>query len=341
MLLKTKITLLTTSLCCVISSIVTNAQTYTFDRFDVNPIITPAMLGEDGENINGPSLIKVPNWVTGRLGKYYLYFAHHQGQYIRLAYVDDLKGPWKIYKGGVLKTTDCRCGEAAGKPETSNASDVYLSNAHIASPDVHIDEAGKQIVMYFHCPLNNNGKKGQYSLRSVSKNGLQFLSEDVVLGESYFRVIQWKDAHYAIARAGELYKSVDGGKTFEHGGNPFAHLQTKENYVRHVALKIVKDELLVFHTRIGDKPESILVSSIKLSPNWKEWKASPAVLIAQPEKEYEGAHLPLTVSKMGSYHGLIRELRDPGFYEENGKWYLLYSVGGEHGLGIAEIKAKK
>jgi hypothetical protein len=35
-----------------------------------------------GSNINGPSLIRVPDWVPDPLGRYYLYFAHHHGTYI-------------------------------------------------------------------------------------------------------------------------------------------------------------------------------------------------------------------------------------------------------------------
>ena len=36
-----------------------------------NPIIRPEMLpGRDGENINGPSLIRVPAWVKNPLGRY-------------------------------------------------------------------------------------------------------------------------------------------------------------------------------------------------------------------------------------------------------------------------------
>ena len=57
------------------------------------PIITPALHPSIGENIQGPSLIRVPEWVEGRLGAYYLYFADHKGRYIRLAYADDLLGP--------------------------------------------------------------------------------------------------------------------------------------------------------------------------------------------------------------------------------------------------------
>jgi hypothetical protein len=49
------------------------------------PIISPKTHPSIGANIQGPSLIRVPDWVEGRLGAYYLYFADHKGSYIRLA----------------------------------------------------------------------------------------------------------------------------------------------------------------------------------------------------------------------------------------------------------------
>ena len=55
-----------------------------------------------GSNINGPSVIRVPDWVQQPLGRYYLYFSHHKGTYIRLAYANALTGPWKIHSPGVL-----------------------------------------------------------------------------------------------------------------------------------------------------------------------------------------------------------------------------------------------
>ena len=33
-----------------------------------------------GANINGPSLIRVPSWLSNAMGRYYLYFAHHKGE---------------------------------------------------------------------------------------------------------------------------------------------------------------------------------------------------------------------------------------------------------------------
>ncbi|MCD6520797.1 MAG: hypothetical protein J7M05_12845 [Anaerolineae bacterium] len=58
------------------------------ERLSTNPIIHPGLDESIGSNINGPSLIRVPLWIKNPLGKYYLYFASHHGQYIRLAYAD-------------------------------------------------------------------------------------------------------------------------------------------------------------------------------------------------------------------------------------------------------------
>ena len=58
-----------------------------------------------GNNINGPSVIRVPGWVKLPLGKYYMYFAHHAGQFIRMAYADAVEGPWRIYEPGVLQAS--------------------------------------------------------------------------------------------------------------------------------------------------------------------------------------------------------------------------------------------
>ncbi|TIV98079.1 MAG: hypothetical protein E5V85_12585 [Mesorhizobium sp.] len=72
------------------------------------PLITPDMLpGDEGASINGPSLVRMPDWAKGRLGAYHLYFAHHNGTYIRLAYSDAMEGPWRIHPGGALSLAEC------------------------------------------------------------------------------------------------------------------------------------------------------------------------------------------------------------------------------------------
>ena len=66
------------------------------------PIISPDLHPSIGVNIQGPSMIRVPDWVEGRLGDYYLYFADHKGRYIRLAYADDL-----LDRGGFTHPAVC------------------------------------------------------------------------------------------------------------------------------------------------------------------------------------------------------------------------------------------
>lgn len=59
------------------------------------PIISPDLDMSIGPNIQGPSLIRVPDWAPRRLGNYYMYFADHKGRYIRLAYA----GPVRSVEG--------------------------------------------------------------------------------------------------------------------------------------------------------------------------------------------------------------------------------------------------
>jgi len=320
-------------------------QTVTFTRFKHNPIITEGMLPskEEGDDINGPSLIEAPDWLPDKLGKYYLYFAHHKGKYIRLAYADDLEGPWKIYTPGTLHIGDCICNNA---PFASSESVRHTGKenegdqvTHVASPDVLADAAHKQLIMYFHCPLEYNGKKGQYSLRAVSTDGIHFKADSTVLGDSYFRVFKWKDSYYSLARTGIVGRSKDGIATFERGNNPFS-AKDSASRLRHVAVYVNNNVLYVFYSRIGDAPERILFSTINLNDDWLSWKGSAPIEVAAPATNYEGADLPISRSDAGLYYGKVRQLRDPYVYVENSKWYLLYAAAGENSIAIGELKFK-
>ncbi|CAL1519665.1 hypothetical protein [Chitinophaga sp. MM2321] len=332
--------------CCFMLAHTAYAQNYSFERLENNPIIKASLLsGADGDNINGPTLIEAPSWLPRKLGKYYLYFAHHKGKYIRLAYADDLKGPWKIYKPGTLQLSDCKVCET-GLPTAGNstrhdgAESAEDAVTHVASPDILIDTAHQQLVMYFHCPLVNDKYKGQYTFRATSKDGIHFHPDTTVLGFSYFRVFKWGEYYYSLSRAGQLGRSADGIAAFEQGHNPFSAKQTKDNYIRHVAVKLQGDTLLVFYSRIGDAPERILLSRIKLNDDWKTWSPSDPVEIAAPLKDYEGADIPAVPSKAGLYYGKVQQLRDPYVFSEGKKLYLLYTVAGESGIAIGELKAK-
>ena len=294
------------------------------ERCAANPIIRPEMLpAGDGDNINGPSLIRVPAWLPNPLGKYYLYFADHHGDHIRLAYADRIEGPWKVHAPGTLHLRQVPDGKS-----------------HVASPDVIVDDASKELRMYFHSPSKTAGKQTSYLARSA--DGLHFIVSDERLGPFYFRVFHHGAYWYAMSKRGWLCRSKDGVSGFEAGPNPFpgAGLPDGEENgpgMRHVAVDVEGDVLWVYYSNIGDMPERILRGRIALTPDWKDWKAGPPEEVLRPEKDYEGIDVPLAPSKAGSAKGRENALRDPAIFREDGRVWLLYSVAGENGIGIAEL----
>jgi hypothetical protein len=306
---------------------------YSAEAFNINitrlggaPIITPEMDARMGGNIQGPSLIKVPDWVENPLGNYYLYFADHRGTYIRMAYADKVTGPWTVHSPGSLKledsffpTTCPPCSLAPGR-----TAPLY---AHIASPDVHVREDLNQIVMYYH----GRGEGRQFTRAAVSTDGIHFEGRADELGPHYFRVIEHDNYFYAMSMPGLLHRSSDGLSKFESGPQFFT------TDMRHSALLIRDDRLYVFFSQAGEQPERILLSTIDLSDDWRQWAATDPIEVLRPERDYEGADLPNEPSRRGYIDDRVNQLRDPAIYEENGKTYLLYSVAGESGIAIAEI----
>jgi hypothetical protein len=266
-----------------------------------------------GSNINGPSLVRVPDWIRDPLGRYYLYFASHTGRHIRMAYADRLEGPWAMYSPGVL-----------------DLEESYF-DGHIASPDLRIAEDRREIWMYYHgCCMPE--PPGQVERVAVSKDGLHFVAYEEVLGVSYWRTFEWDGYLYALAMPGKLYRSRSGLTGFEEGPTLFTPA------MRHAAVRIWGDVLQVFYTNAGDCPERILLSTIQLTADWTTWTCSEPVTVLEPETSYEGADLPLVPSQRGPVDEPVRQLRDPCIYEENGRTYLLYSVAGERGIAIAELE---
>ena len=280
------------------------------ERLPNNPIIRPHMDARMGANINGPSLVRAPDWLPNPLGEYYLYFGHHRGEYIRLAYSDRLSGPWTTYVSGVL-----------------DLNDAYTTG-HLASPDVHVDDESRTIRMYYHGPVPG---RGQQSKVALSSDGINFTAHPEDLGNSYFRVFRWRGATYALGMPGIFYRSSDGLTDFRQGPVLFSEDQ------RHAALKLDGNTLSVFYSNAHDCPERILLSRVDLTPDWMNWRASKADVILEPETVYEGADLPLQPSMRGWSPERVRQLRDPGIFREGPDTYLLYSVAGESGIAIAKI----
>ena len=272
----------------------------TVTRLGNGPIITQHMDDRMGGNVQGPSLIRVPDWIEHPLGKYYLYFSDHRGTYIRLAYADDLAGPWKTHAAGSLRLDESYFPTDL---PTSQPGTDYPQYAHIASPDVHVRDDLQQIVMYLHGQDPGKGPSRQVSRLATSTDGIRFEGQPEVLGRPYFRVVQHDDYYYALAMPGYLYRSSNGMDSFEAGPQLF------NDDMRHSALLIRGNTLYVFWTQAGYAPERILLSKINLQDDWLAWQASEPREVLSPELDWEGADT-----------------------------YLLYSVAGESGIAIAELK---
>lgn len=318
------------------------------ERILDRPLIAPSMLpGDDGESVNGPSLIRVPDWVANPLGRYYLYFAHHNGKYIRFAYADDIAGPWTLLPGGLLPVGEQKA-----------------LRGHIASPEAVIDEETKQIYLFTH-GSPRQGEGPQVSTVAVSQDGRTFRDLGGVVGPAYLRVFRHEGAWYALNGSGRLHRTQQLGTPFvplaqvieqdildtldpwlrnEPGAQP-AERRPKNGDgrygIRHVGTDVKGDRLYVYFSCLQHRPERIIATTIELRGPPETWRARGVIEVLQPERPWEGADLPLAYSRGGSTikygYNRVRELRDPGVYREGDAAWLLYSTAGEYGLGLARL----
>lgn len=287
-------------------------------RLPGNPVIVADRAASIGDNVNGPSVIRVPDWVTNPLGRYYLYFAHHRGRHIRLAFADAPGGPWRVHAPGCL-----------------NIAETPAFQGHIASPDVHVDHEARRIRMYFHGRV-------KWGLRqatgvALSRDGVGFKASRELLGPFYFRVFRHDGRYFAFAKAGaggygELLAS-------DHPDRGFRSLGKCVPGMRHAAVWVTGERLRLVFSRIGDRPERLLVSTLDLARDPRDWPGAlgePEELLA-PEVRYEGGELALVTSRAGMARRPERALRDPFVFSDAGRDYLFYAVQGEQGIAVAEI----
>lgn len=339
------------------------------------PIITETMFvaagatGREGRNINGPSIIRVPDWIAPEnradpSAVYYLYFAHHQGNYIRLAWAENIEGPWNLYQVGAGVSVGGRGVLDLGSDDKTNIGNGITIRGHIASPDVHADDTNRRMIIYFHGPATYDGRGvGQESFVATSPYGLDFSGgiEPVILGDFYFRVFEYRDSLYAVAKSGCLYKAPDANEPWmpppgfdfrdrlwaERFDRPFqSDIDSDANMVsgehlRHVAVHLAGDTLYVFYTRIADSPERIMMSTMDMSVgDYQMWDSTyPPEEILQAELLWEGGDIPPRASSSGSAPENVNQLRDPHVFGDiDGRLYLSYCGCGEDAIGIARLE---
>ncbi len=240
-------------ICACTTSCLLNAQTFDALRMDgrpsghvhdtggSDPIIDPSTFADvgitnsDRDNINGPSLIRLPDWLADadRVhpdANYYLYFAHHSGRYIRMAWASELTGNWSLFNIGTATDRSWGANGNNTGEQTLGAGVLDLSTVlsfgtagigvsnHVASPDVLIDDVNQRFVMYFHSPRNGFGPSGQQTYVTTSSNGLNFNDpneygqtghgpRDVMPTGGYLRSFDVNGSTFAYSNTGELWRA--------------------------------------------------------------------------------------------------------------------------------------
>ncbi len=355
-----------------------------FDDDDVirlnrsQPIITRSMFPSnrrsDGDNINGPSLIRVPNFISrgnrvNRDANYYLYFAHHNGEYIRMAWAENVTGPYRLYDAGASVGDRGVLDDNRNRIDLDNG--VGIQDNHIASPDVHVETSPNRIVMYFHAGgyrFDGRNINSQRTFVNTSSRGAEFRRRDtepVVLGDSYFRVFEDNNTLYAMDNRGIPRRARSFNNPWRptngyYNGNSLASLWQQNNNdfyqdriadernqsrsqrrLRHTGVRVAGREAQVFFTERGDSQEHIRLSRINLNvSSWNNWNPSyPGNEILRPVSGWEGGQYNRRTSEAGAAPERVNQLRDPDvFVDDDGSIYLLYAGGGEDGIGIAALR---
>lgn len=275
-------------------------------------IITPDMFSNkmDGLNINGPCLIKVPNFIKNPIGKYYLYFGHHCGQHIRLAYSDNIEHGYKIFEGGVL-----------------NISQIYGYD-HLSSPEIIVNHETSEIELYYHCPYKHNKIDPQSTFCARSNDGINFVSDkNMCFPYPYYR--QFKHNNNIIGLAMEKIQNESHTVVFYNN-------KTKKilKMSRHVSMFILNNTIYLLYSTVGNTPEHIQICQLLIHED-NCYTVNESSLFF-PTLEYETSGKKPTQSKYGMSNGIC-ELRDPYAYIEDTDIYILYTVGGEKGIAIAKF----
>jgi hypothetical protein len=278
-----------------------------------------------GENINGPTVVQIR---FGLLKKpfYLLFFAHHHGKFIRVAFSRLPNGPFiRIHAWGLHWVWN----------------PLSERRGHVASPEsVLVD--GKRYLLT-HSPSRRLPKQKTYAARLY----LGFFSPRprLTLLPGYARFFSWDKQVYAVTHGRGLYR-IKGPdwrpQELELDVREAIHLPDLEASVgiRHPFILPIGDNLLYFFTRRGDSPERIFASLLYFNTDKCASLGKP-IEVLRPEMPFEGSELPTRPSAGGIARNSENAVRDPFVLELDGKYILYYAVQAERGIACAELDAGK
>ena len=171
--------------------------------------------------------MRVPAWIPAARrvhpeAVYYMYFGHHRGKYIRMAWARRIEGPWTLHRMG----PDVPPGERGvldlGDRDVPIGNGIVLTQkrrAVISAPEVLVDDEERRIVLYVQAHKNievdGTRVKTPGGLVATSPYGLDFNPgahtgygiEPVILGPDYVSTFVFDDELYGVGNGGVIYRA--------------------------------------------------------------------------------------------------------------------------------------
>jgi len=277
-------------------------------------VVDPANLGEDltGEIIF-PSLLRVADHVANPLGNYYLYFAPHDAPGdIKVAYADNIEGPYTEY---------------AGNPLIDNSGQGKLGVSavtHVSSPNVVWMEQYNKYFLYFHG--ENNTTRWAWSTDglnwTIANDNIAVTAADfnAAFGSGFTETSYARVFEYSIPTWGDRYTMV---------------LMVNHNNTRSIALATSNDGKH-FTPRDGAliSPGPDGQSHISGAFYWQDAGKHYVLYHGASNIYYTevGANFDQEIHRGVFYDPAdigpeYNKAAEPFLHYENGQWHMFYSVG--------------
>ncbi len=334
----------------------------TLQRIAHNPLLTIDDITWDYKkkrSIMFPSVIDMADKLETPIDRFYMYLASHGGRDIGFATAPTLEGPWTMHNDPVLHLDNCPAATGhLSSPESIYHNNHFILYYHGNCPDEVLAEQNRRMPTHYYHRIQNSGA-------ATSTDGIHFnvhpnplllpiTTPDHwrVATNMYLRVIATKTGCHGffmtMSREEADYNNVtkqmpkdqrkarphptcighawspDGlDWTLDETGPTLTAEETCGEYhrIRHIGLTRI-DETQVLATyscfaNTEETRENIFAATLKLDgQNVRVVQKHGTIL--SPEHEWEN-----------------NNVRDPFPIFHDGKLYLYYAGGREHGIGLA------